>query len=149
MTGSYADRHNTLPCMGSHPVQRTANARRPTMKEMGVDHRQVRPGDPSLSHAFPRSIFREATSVASTARIERGPPHSSPSPEGGGQTVLHCAHRGIQYYVPSKILLFILTESSTHAGLTAPVERGSSEAARSGSKRLAWVLLSFPFLRAR
>jgi hypothetical protein len=45
--------------------------------------------------------------------------------------------------------LLTFTESSTYAGLTAPVERGSSEAARSGSKRLAWVLLSLLFLRAR
>ena len=36
--GSYADRHNTRPCMGSHPIQRAADTRRSSMEDMGIDH---------------------------------------------------------------------------------------------------------------
>ena len=38
IVGSYADPHITRPCMGSHPVQRTADTRRPTVEHMGIDH---------------------------------------------------------------------------------------------------------------
>jgi len=36
--GSYADPHITRPSINSHPVQRTADARRPTVEHMGIDH---------------------------------------------------------------------------------------------------------------
>ncbi len=38
IVGSYADPHITRPCMGSHPVQRTADTRRPTVEHMGIHH---------------------------------------------------------------------------------------------------------------
>ena len=36
IVGSYADLHISRPCMGSHPVQRTADTRRPTVEHMGL-----------------------------------------------------------------------------------------------------------------
>ena len=36
---SYADRHNTTSSIGSKPVHRTANTRRSTIEDMGIDHR--------------------------------------------------------------------------------------------------------------
>ena len=41
IVGSYADPHITRPCMGSHPVQRTADTRRPTVEHMGIKHRCI------------------------------------------------------------------------------------------------------------
>ena len=36
--GFLADPHITQPCIGSHPVQRTAVTRRSTVEHMGLDH---------------------------------------------------------------------------------------------------------------
>jgi len=38
IVGSYVDSHITRPSMNSHPVQRTADTRRPTVENMGIDH---------------------------------------------------------------------------------------------------------------
>jgi hypothetical protein len=46
------------------------------------------------------------------------------------------------YDVPSKLTGFVLTGNGGHAGPIAPVERGPSEGARSGSTGPAWM--SFP-----
>ena len=46
------------------------------------------------------------------------------------------------YDAPSELAGFALTGNGVHAGLIAPVERGPSEGARSGSTGPAWM--SFP-----
>ncbi len=38
ITDAYADPHNMLPIMGSHPIQQTADTGRPSMKDMRIDH---------------------------------------------------------------------------------------------------------------
>ena len=51
-----------------------------------------------LSASLPRSVFSETTGVVSTARVERGPPNSSPSPEGVGKpSFTACIERPLLY----------------------------------------------------
>ena len=38
IVGSYADSPISQTYMGSHPIQRTANTRRPTVEHIGIDH---------------------------------------------------------------------------------------------------------------
>ena len=61
ITASYADRHNTRPCLDSHPIQRAANTRRPSMKDVSVDHRR-------LDVAMPQQLLDHSNACLCLAR---------------------------------------------------------------------------------
>ena len=76
ITGSYADRHNTLsPGMGSHPVQGTADTRRPSMKDMGVDHRRfhVAMAQQFLNCSNVRAAFKQVCGKGMPECVAGGP----------------------------------------------------------------------------
>jgi hypothetical protein len=79
MMDSYTDRHNRLPVLGSHPIQWTANTRRPSMEEMRVDHG-------CLDVAMAQLLDHAVNGVTDAA-------HSRPEPAASSSTEMHALPR--------------------------------------------------------